>query len=428
MGQLSFIKHGNVHRDVLQGKVAVVTGAGRGIGRETARILAYLGASVVIAEISDEGRNTEQAIADEGGKALYVQTDVSDPESMLNMDLQCRQTLGEVDIVVNNAALTPTGPLLELPLELWDRVFEVNLRGAFLAVKAFLPSMLTRGYGVIVMMESADGTPFIAPYLASKAGLRSLSSSLALEIGDSKGVSSYCFGPGLVSTPGQARAFEDLAPRYGLSTEELVQATGANIISPELCATGLVGTILHASELHGQEASYMDGLVKLGLSASGERMQTQPEQQKPIQVTRHVEPDSHDILRLNQELEQILHANIQEYDTLTMFQRPFVKRMFQQGTGMKVEDWLANAELMTTLLQASLDDGHSLRDFVGHDRILSYIQQLRRMSTFIRKQDSDARGWIRDREQLQIALEALEVRRSTVDRLADALSVEIGKR
>jgi NAD(P)-dependent dehydrogenase (short-subunit alcohol dehydrogenase family) len=240
-------------RMTLHGHVAVVTGAGQGIGKETARALAYLGASVAIAEINESGLETQRLIQSEGGIALFVKTDVADPASMEHLHRKVQETFGDVDILVNNAAAFTTKPVLEHTVEEWDRIFAVNLRGAFLGIKAFLPTMLSRRQGVILTMESAEGMPFLAPYLASKVGLRSLALSLAQELGEQSGVSVYCFGPGVVATPSALESFRQLAPRYGLSLEEFIQQTGIPLVSAEVCATGLVGTILFAPEFHGQE-------------------------------------------------------------------------------------------------------------------------------------------------------------------------------
>jgi NAD(P)-dependent dehydrogenase (short-subunit alcohol dehydrogenase family) len=335
-------------RTTLHGHIAVVTGAGQGIGKETARALAYLGACVAIAEINESGLETQRLIQSEGGTALFVKTDVADPASMEHLHRRVQETVGDVDILVNNAAAFTTKPVLEHTIEEWDRIFAVNLRGAFLGIKAFLPTMLERRQGVILTMKSAEGMPFLDPYLASKVALHSLAQSLAQELGEQSGVSVYCFGPGVVATPSALEAFRQLAPRYGLSLEEFIQQTGIPLISAELCATGLVGTILSTPEFHGQEIGFTAGLAKLGLTAEGERRDQSPTAATtaPVQASLLTQA-----LSLNRQVEAILQTTIKESDEQSLFVRPIAKRMFQQGTVMTAMEWLNQAQAMTTQLE-----------------------------------------------------------------------------
>jgi NAD(P)-dependent dehydrogenase (short-subunit alcohol dehydrogenase family) len=421
------IEQTKIDRTALQGRVAVITGAGQGIGREVARLMAFLGASVVIAELTESGQDTEHAIRSAGGEALFIQTDVSDPASIERLHQQTISTFDDVDILVNNAEAFTCKPLLDHTVAEWDRIFAVNLRGAFLGIRAFLPTMLQRRNGVIVTMESADGMPYLAPYLASKVGLRSIASSLAQEVGAESGVWVYCFGAGMVETPGGLSAFRELAPRYGMTLEEFIRhsAPGGQLISAEVCAAGLIGTILHAQQFHGQETDYVAGLTLLGLNPGGERIQDQP--QELIEVGRLPLNLVQSAVTLNQEMEAILQANIREYDEQNMFVRPVVKRMFQQGTGMKVEEWLANAQDMTRRLQhvqGALSDqtkGSLEKPSFERSALDAYLGSLRRMAAYITKQESDARGWMRDPPQLNAALSALRQRGETVGQLIDAL-------
>jgi NAD(P)-dependent dehydrogenase (short-subunit alcohol dehydrogenase family) len=404
-----------ISRTALKGHVAVVTGAGQGIGRETARALAYLGASVVIAEINETGLETQQLILQEGGTALFVKTDVADPASMEHLHNLVQESLGDVDILVNNAAAFTTKPILEHTVEEWDRIFAVNLRGAFLGIKAFLPTMLERRRGVIVTMESAEGMPFLAPYLASKVGLRSLALSLAQELGEQSGVAVYCFGAGIVDTPGGMEAFKRLAPRYGLSLEEFIQQAGIPLISAELCAVGLVGTILSASEFHGQETGYAAGLSILGLTPTGEQEDQLRTGASSMLVSSELLTQA---IVLNRQLEAILQANIKEYDEQSMFVRPVVKRMFKQGTGMTATEWLEQAQSMTNHLERLSRQNATL----DPSRVITYIAQLKRLAVYIKKQEGDARGWIKDPKQLKEALEALHAREEIVCKQASLLS------
>jgi NAD(P)-dependent dehydrogenase (short-subunit alcohol dehydrogenase family) len=192
---------------------------------------------------------------------------------MENLYRKTIEKFGKVDILVNDAAKTgPVKTVLELSVEEWDRFMEVNLRGAFLGIKNFLPDMLKRKEGIIIIFLSAEGMPYIAPYFASKTGLRSFTKSLVQEIGAESGVSIYSFAPGFVETPGVIEAFEKMGPMYGTNLEGFIKMIGIPLISAELCATGLVGTILHAKEFHGKEISFFEGLTKLGLDGQGKKI------------------------------------------------------------------------------------------------------------------------------------------------------------
>ncbi|MEW6230197.1 MAG: SDR family NAD(P)-dependent oxidoreductase, partial [Bacillota bacterium] len=197
-------------RESLTGKVAVVTGGGQGIGREIARVFARLGAKAIIADIAKEGAWTQRVVRDSGGKALFVRTDVSDEAGVLALAQETREVFGPADILINNAILCPVSPVLDMDAASWDRVMGVNLRGAFLACKAFLPDMLAKGQGVIVNMVSTDAMPYLSAYIASKQGLVGFTQSLAAEVGEN-GVRVIAFRPGFVDTPGLRQAGKQLA-------------------------------------------------------------------------------------------------------------------------------------------------------------------------------------------------------------------------
>jgi NAD(P)-dependent dehydrogenase (short-subunit alcohol dehydrogenase family) len=412
------IENASVDRNALRGSVAIVTGAGQGIGRETARALAHLGAAVVIAEIADGGQETESLIRSAGGRALFVRADVADPTSLRELHRRALDEFGPVDVLINNAEVNCAKSVLEHTVEEWDRVVAVNLRAIFLGAKEFLPAMLERRRGVVVTMPSAEGMPYLSAYLAAKVGVRSLTMSLAQEIGDAAGVSVYCFGAGMVATEGGLAAFAELAPRYGLTLDEFIAQSGGRLIAPDLCAAGLVGTILHAGQFHGQLTGHGEGLALLGLDADGQPAEETPtpaaEPEPPAPAAVAPASGVAAVLALNRELEAVLATIDREFAELTLFQRPIVKRMFQQGTGRKVEDWRSRASALTETLARSGPAG------VGAAILASYVADLGRLAEYNARLEPQARGYLKG-EKLDAALVALRERRMVAERLAVAL-------
>ncbi len=190
--------------ELLSGQVAIVTGAGRGIGRTVARALAGAGARVALAARSREQLDeTAALIQHAGGQAIAIPTDVADQAAVEQMVAATVQHLGPPDLLVNNAAIAhKEAALWELEADEWWRVLEVNLRGPFLCARAVLPSMLARQRGRIVNVASNVGgrpSPAGSAYSVSKAGLLRLSDCLAAMV-EGRGVSVFAISPGLVHT------------------------------------------------------------------------------------------------------------------------------------------------------------------------------------------------------------------------------------
>ena len=168
----------------LEGSVAVVTGAGRGIGKAVALGLANKKVKVVIADLMlEEAEKVVKEIEQMGGEALAVQVDVSQDEDAKSLTDKILARFGRVDIVVNNAGICPIPPLEDISSEEWDRVLAVNLKGAYLIIRAMLPSMKKQGWGRIVNIASVAGKmgAMVAGlhYTASKGGIIAMGKVLA---------------------------------------------------------------------------------------------------------------------------------------------------------------------------------------------------------------------------------------------------------
>lgn len=189
----------------LAGKVAIVTGAGSGIGRGIALRFAEEGAQVVVADIAEAAAaETVSLIQAAGGAAAAVRSDVSDAESTTELAAAANAAFGGIDVLVNNAGISfgDTLKLHELEQDAWQRIMNINLTGPFLCCKAVLPTMIERGGGSIVNIASAAaiGMAPRAGYAASKGGVVALTRSVAFQYGEHN-IRSNAICPGPVETP-----------------------------------------------------------------------------------------------------------------------------------------------------------------------------------------------------------------------------------
>ncbi|HMD43699.1 MAG TPA: 3-oxoacyl-[acyl-carrier-protein] reductase [Candidatus Acidoferrum sp.] len=188
----------------LKDKVAVVTGASQGIGRDTALALSEAGAKVAIAARNEERLVTlAQEIATKGGEAFPVKMDVADPEQIKAGFKAVFGKFGKLDILVNNAAITRDGLAVRMKLEDWDAVIRTNLTGAHICMQQAMAMMMKARAGRIINISSVvahTGNPGQANYVAAKAGLIGLTKSIAMEIA-SRNITVNAVAPGFVETP-----------------------------------------------------------------------------------------------------------------------------------------------------------------------------------------------------------------------------------
>jgi NAD(P)-dependent dehydrogenase (short-subunit alcohol dehydrogenase family) len=323
--------------DALRGETVVVTGAGGGIGYETARALLWLGANVVIAEINQQnGRQAEVTMEKEFGKerVLFVATDVGDEESVKNLFNLSVLAFGKVDAVINNATIAVLGKVVDLPIEEWDRSYHVNLRGPVLMAKYFIPDMLERNHGVFACVSST-GTAFLGGYETFKAAQVHLANTLDAEL-EGTNVIAYTIGPGLVPTETASKAVAQLAPQMGMSVEAFFEMNKGAVLSVEEAGAGFALSVLFAEKFRGQEISSMQALKAAdinfgGAEAKKESAEMNADKRKQAQAWCEAV-----LLTLKEQSEG--------WKNRSLFERQWVIRDFKKTAGMPVEEWLSNLE------------------------------------------------------------------------------------
>ena len=187
----------------ITGKVAVVTGAGRGLGRAFALRLSAVGMMVALADCSSEGLNETLGMLP-ATKAVAIDTDISNREAVTRLISKTEHTLGPIDLLINNAGVSgPLGPLWQTDTDAWWRCQEVNLKGAVLCCHAVLPGMISRNRGRIINIASGAGAmavPHMSAYVTSKAALIRFTETLAAEV-QPHGIAVFAIHPGVVRTP-----------------------------------------------------------------------------------------------------------------------------------------------------------------------------------------------------------------------------------
>ena len=233
----------------LSDKVAIVTGASRGIGKVIAQVFAMAGAHVVcVARSEDAIKSLADEINANGGSASHVVCDISDGEAFTTLIKNTAKEQGKLDVLINNAGVTQDNLLMRMKEEQWDTVLNINLKGAFHGMKAAIRPMMKNRGGRIINITSIvglTGNPGQANYAASKAGLIGLSQSVAKEVA-TRGITVNCIAPGWIGTDMTDELSDEVKEQF------LRRIPASRIGTPE--------DIAHAALfLASDEASYITG-------------------------------------------------------------------------------------------------------------------------------------------------------------------------
>lgn len=245
---------------MVDGKVALVTGAASGIGRASALAFAREGARVIASDIDAEGGEaTRRLIVEQGGEALFHRADVTDESEVASLVSACLQSFGRLDCAHNNAGIAGgLGPLHEIELSAFERTLRVNLTGVFLCMKHEIPAMAEAGSGAIVNSASGSGliaTPGLSPYCASKHGILGLTKTAAVE-NAKRGVRINAVLPGSTETP-----MLEASLAMGTEIEKMIRANqpGGRFGRPEEIAEAVVWLCSDRASFVSGESMLVDG-------------------------------------------------------------------------------------------------------------------------------------------------------------------------
>ena len=235
----------------LEGKVALITGAARGLGEAQARLFAREGARIALADVlENDGKRIEEAIKGDGGEAFFIKLDVTDEEAWRNVINTTVARYGRLDILVNNAGVSSGEGLEDMPREVWERIMEVNATGVFLGTKAAIPELRKAGGSIVNISSQLGlvGSDFSNPaYHASKAAVHIFTKSVAVRYA-SEGIRANSVHPGPVRTP----MLEDTLVSDELTNTVTSRIPMGRIGRPEEVAYGVL-------YLASDEASFVTG-------------------------------------------------------------------------------------------------------------------------------------------------------------------------
>ncbi|ARV18561.1 Response regulator PleD [Curvibacter sp. AEP1-3] len=307
-----------MQRHSMSGKTALITGSARGIGEHTAYALAYLGITVVIADISEEGKTVANRVLDSGGSAVFFRTDLRSELSTSLLINDIYEKFGNIDILINNAAQIQIGKTLEKSIVDWNSDYSANLVAPLQLMQNIVPKMLAARAGTVISLISLEGMPFMGSYCSSKMALRSLMISLGKEIPAESGVSVFSVMPGAVDTLTIANMISSFSKLVGVSEPEIKQMMSNNpgyegLVPVAHAAASLAWFCCNAPQFHGQ---FVDGFLPLSQHNIIELDDYSNKQPQPGNYSSipNFERDMNELIQVNRSLENRINERTRELE------------------------------------------------------------------------------------------------------------------
>lgn len=381
--------------DKMKGKIVLLTGAGGGIGYETARDFAAMGARIILAEIQyEKGKYAEDAInaAFPDHPASFYKIDLSDETQIRAMADWILQTYGVPDVIFNNATITRMGAVDQVETAFWDKSYTVNLKAPLVLAQLFLPRMKERKSGTLVFVSSSGAAPFMGSYEVFKTAQVELSNTLAMEL-EGSGIITYTIGPGLVKTETAMRSIEIVAKNMGMTTDEFYNMNSQHILDVKKAGLGFALSAAFSERYNGQEIGCIQVLIDLEVLSD-----CQAESASSCKISSDVQEQSESRLAAIQNTFREQYAG---WQNMNIFERQWVFRDFKKTMGMSAEQ--ANDILRQVQLKLEQRQGLSAKDRTFFSKLQEYWEhQLKLLRGYEKNKDKleeNAQiitGWIND--------------------------------
>lgn len=379
-------------KNVLNGKLILLTGAGGGIGFEAAKAFAYMGAKVVIAEIDKEkGTNSEQYLNStfSGHLADFYEIDLSDEKQIMSMYDYINRVYGCPYAIFHNATTTAMGAVEEVSLQIWDKSYTVNFRAPLLLTQLFLPNMKKRNSGIIVFVSSSGAAPYMGAYEVFKTAQVELCNTLSGELEKTK-INTFSIGPGLVKTETAMNGIEAVSNMMGITTEEFYEMNENHILSVEEAGCGFALSVLLADKYNGQEIGSIQVLMDFELLENNTYQDDKNQK------------DYEKIIPLVQEVIKTYKRQYNGWIARNIFERQWVLRDFKKTVGISAEQFLNNMNNLEIelkkenyqILSSYFNDFEKLKKY--YERQYKLLQGFEKDPAKLKKHSNTLNQWIKD--------------------------------
>lgn len=386
-------------KNSLAGKVILLTGAGGGIGLETAKAFAYLGAKIIIAEIiKDKGILAEKIINElyDNNLVEFYQIDLAVEKQIIEMTDYITKKYGCPDVIFNNATITKMGAVDEVDIAFWDKSYAVNLKAPLMLTQKFLPFMKERNSGVIAFVSSSGASPYMGAYEVFKSSQVELCNTLAMEL-ENTNVHSYTIGPGLVKTETAMNAIQIVAAKMGMSIEEFYSMNSQHILDVESAGVGFALSVMNADSYHGQEIGSIQVLMDYNLIENGS---------KQANSTVRSGGACREIQGYLEKIYMTYEEQYNVWKSMNVFEKQWVLRDFKKFMGLSSEQAYDKLKVINNNIQCGdYQDLSSERMFFEHlkdywKHQLKLLQGYEKNKNKLQENTKIINGWILDIEKV----------------------------